>query len=154
MASEIERKYLVRGDEFKAGITPVVIRQGFISTDKDSMIRVRIFGNQGFLSVKSSSADISRTEFEYEIPVLDAQEMLDTFCIEKSIEKFRYILDYEGHTWEVDVFMKENTGLVLAEIELESEDEDFQKPTWLGEEVTGNPRYYNVNLMQNPYSSW
>ena len=154
MGIEIERKFIVRGDDYKAGITPVVIRQGFISTDMDSVIRVRIFGSKGFLAVKGSGTGISRTEYEYEIPLEDAREMLDKFCAGKSIEKLRYVVSHVSHKWEVDVFMKENSGLVIAEIELLSEDETIVLPPWVGEEVTGDPRYYNANLINHPYSSW
>ena len=154
MAQEIERKFLVRDDTFKTGVTPLFIRQGFISTDKDSVVRVRIYGNRGFLTLKGSGTGISRTEFEYEIPVEDAHEMLEELCKGPTIEKFRYVIEYEGHTWEVDEFMRENSGLVIAEIELTHESEGFLKPPWLGDEVTGDPRYYNANLISNPFTAW
>src|SRR5210317_898527 len=150
MAKEIERKFLVRGDDYKKGITPVFIRQGFISTDKDRVVRVRIYGDRGFIALKGSGTGISRTEFEYEIPVEDAHELLKEFCKGPIIEKFRYVVNYQGFTWEVDEFMRENSGLVIAEIELTHENEDFLKPPWVSDEVTGDARYYNVNLLSNP----
>ena len=97
---------------------------------------------------------MTRSEFEYEIPVPEAQEILEKFCSGKSIEKNRYVIKHEGHTWEIDVFMNENSGLVIAEIELESENEDFAQPPWIGEEVTGNPKYYNANLINHPFGEW
>ena len=154
MAKEIERKFLVRGDDYKAGITPVFIRQGFVSTNKDSVVRVRIYGNTGFLALKGSGSGISRTEYEYEIPVEDAQKLLEEFCKGSIIEKFRNVVEYESHTWEVDEFMGENSGLIIAEIELTHENEEFTKPPWVGDEVTGDPRYYNVNLLNKPFAEW
>ena len=154
MAREIERKFLVSSDAFKVGVTPVFIRQGFISADKDNVVRVRIQGTQGFLTLKGSGSGISRIEFDYEIPLKDADEMLKIMCSGIIIEKFRYVIKYKGHTWEVDEFMKENSGLVVAEIELKAEDEAFHKPPWTGKEITGDPVYYNVNLIQLPYSKW
>lgn len=153
MALEIERKFLVTGDEFKSGIEPLFIRQGFISSNKESVVRVRIQGKQGFLALKGPGSGITRSEFEYEIPVEDAHRMLESLC-EKSIEKLRYVIPAGIHEWEVDVFMKENSGLIIAEIELQSEDEDFIRPAWLGKEVTGDPRYYNANLIDMPFSRW
>jgi adenylate cyclase len=153
MALEIERKFLVTSHAFKKGVEPVLIRQGFIGTHKESVVRVRIRGKQGFLTLKGSGSGISRIEFEYEIPVEDAHQMLEALCT-KTIEKFRYEVISGKHTWEVDEFMKENSGLTIAEIELQSEDESFLKPPWLGEEVTGDPRYYNVNLIEHPFRNW
>jgi len=153
MAQEIERKFLVISDDFKTGTEPVFIRQGFISTHKDHVVRVRIQGNKGFLALKGSGSGITRIEFEYEIPVEDAHQILEVFCT-TTIEKFRYKLLSEKHAWEVDEFLKENSGLTMAEIELQSEDEDFLKPSWLGKEVTGDPRYYNANLIDHPFCNW
>ena len=153
MALEIERKFLVLSDDFKGGIEPLFIRQGFISTHKESVVRVRILGKHGYLALKGSGSGITRTEFEYEIPVEDAHQMLENLC-EKSIEKLRYVVPAGDHEWEVDVFMKENSGLIIAEIELQSENEDFQRPSWLGKEVTGDSRYYNANLIDLPFSRW
>ena len=154
MAKEIERKFLVISDAFKEGIDPIYIRQGFISTNKNSIVRVRIKEKTGYLAIKSTDSVLSRIEYEYEIPVEDAYEMLRDLCMKPGIEKLRYVLQYEGHTWEVDVFMKENSGLIIAEVELGSEDEAFSKPLWLGEEVSGNPRYYNASLIAKPFISW
>ncbi|MEE4256789.1 MAG: CYTH domain-containing protein [Bacteroidales bacterium] len=153
MAQEIERKFLVISDDYKTATEPVFIRQGFISTHKDHVVRVRIQGNKGFLALKGSGSGITRIEFEYEIPVEDAHQMLEAFCT-PTIEKFRYKLLSGKHAWEVDEFLKENSGLTMAEIELQSEDEDFLKPSWLGKEVTGDPRYYNANLIDHPFCNW
>ena len=154
MAREIERKFLVIDDAYKSGITPLYIRQGYISKGKDSVVRVRIQGKQGFLALKGSGSGISRIEFEYEIPVEDAYEMLEKLCSGSTIEKFRYVVGFDGHTWEVDVFMKENSGLVIAEIELSAEEEPFSKPSWIGKEVTGDSKYYNSNLIAKPFQDW
>lgn len=154
MAQEIERKFLVLNDDFKKGIKPIFIQQGFINTAKETVIRVRMQGDRGFITIKSHSSGITRSEYEYEIPPDDAREMISTLCLKAIIEKYRYISEFEGHTWEVDQFLGENKGLVVAEIELSSEDEIFTKPPWLGEEVTGAPRYYNVNLIAHPFCEW
>lgn len=154
MAKEIERKFLVKDQGYRSGTRPLYIHQGFISTDKEKVVRVRIYGTRGFIALKGSNAGIIRTEYEYEIPVEDAHEILRDLCLKPTIEKFRYEVEYAGHTWEVDEFMKENSGLVIAEIELGSEDEPFEKPPWLGEEVSGDPRYYNVNLVEKPFRNW
>lgn len=154
MAKEIERKFLVRDKNFLKSLKPGHILQGFISTAKDHVVRVRIHDEQAFLAIKGSGSGISRTEFEYTIPLTDARELLNTFCKENLIEKYRYLIKHHGHQWEVDEFLGENNGLFLAEIELLSEEEQFSKPPWLGEEVTGDKRYYNAFLAGNPFKSW
>jgi len=153
MALEIERKFLVISNDFKSGVEPLFIRQGFISTHKDHVVRVRIQGKKAFLAIKGNGSGITRIEFEYEIPAGDAHQMLETLC-QKTIEKFRYVISSGTHHWEVDEFLKENSGLVIAEIELQSEDEDFVIPSWLGKEVTADPRYYNANLIDHPFRKW
>jgi adenylate cyclase len=151
---EIERKFLVNGYDFKHGIEPVHIRQGFISTHKEHVIRIRTCGQKAFITLKSSGSGITRKEYEYEIPYRDAAKLFETFCLKPLIEKNRYPITYKGAKWDVDEFLGVNQGLVLAEIELDSENESFEKPPWLGEEVTGDPRYYNARLAVKPYTSW
>ena len=155
MAKEIERKFLVAGD-FKQGASESFrLIQGYISTDPDRTVRVRINGSQGFLTIKGrSSADgLSRYEWEKEIPVEEARELME-LCGPGIIDKTRYLVPCGDHTFEVDEFYGSNQGLVLAEIELADEQETFRKPSWLGEEVTGDIRYYNSMLMKQPYGLW
>ncbi|MDT8393707.1 MAG: CYTH domain-containing protein [Bacteroidales bacterium] len=154
MAKEIERKFLVLNDSFKEGLVPVYIRQGFISTDKNRVIRVRIAGTRASLTLKTGVTGITRNEYEYAIPLEDAREILDRMCSGFVIEKYRYLVEHENHKWEVDVFMGENKGLVIAEIELKTEHEKFKKPNWLGDEVTHDERYYNAMLVKHPFADW
>ena len=155
MAKEIERKFLVAGD-FKQGASESFrLIQGYISTDPDRTVRVRINGSQGFLTIKGrSSADgLSRYEWEKEIPVEEARELME-LCGPGIIDKTRYLVPCGDHIFEVDEFYGSNQGLVLAEIELADEQETFRKPSWLGEEVTGDIRYYNSMLMKSPFTEW
>lgn len=154
MAKEIERKFLVKDDRFKALGNGEHIRQGFLSTDKERVVRVRIRGGKAWLTVKGMSAGATRAEFEYSIPLRDATYLLDRLCLRPTIEKYRYLAPHAGFTWEVDEFLGDNEGLVLAEIELPSENTPFELPDWIGEEVTGDPRYYNSNLVSHPFKSW
>lgn len=154
MPIEIERKFLVKNQSFKKLGTAVHIHQGFLSTEKERVVRVRIQGKQAFLTIKGSSKGIARAEYEYKIPVEDAKYMLENLCIKPTIEKYRYRINVEGFIWEVDEFMGENKGLVMAEIELEKTGQQFPKPEWIGEEVTSDTRYYNANLVKNPYRNW
>lgn len=117
-------------------------------------MRVRTIGNKGYLAIKGITSGASRLEYEYEIPISEANEMLDLVCEKPLIEKKRYRLGYQGLVWEVDEFLGENYGLILAEVELSSENQEFQKPDWLGEEVTGDPKYFNSNLVIQPFSKW
>ncbi len=117
-------------------------------------VRVRIEGNQANLNIKSTDLGMHRLEFEYPLPVDEASEMLDKLCLKPIIEKTRYKLEYGSHTWEIDVFAGDNDGLVVAEIELNHLDEEFERPDWLGEEVTDDTRYYNVCLVTYPYKDW
>jgi CYTH domain-containing protein len=154
MAKEIERKFLVASDSYKKEAKQViVIRQGYISVDNEKSVRVRRFGQQAFLAVKSSRNGLERLEYEYAIPVGDADEMLDKLC-GNTIEKNRYHVPYGQHLWEVDEFFGDNEGLVIAEIELQSADEPFEKPVWLEDEVTFERAYYNAMLIKNPYKNW
>lgn len=148
MGVEIERKFLVDADQW-AIVRPnegTSIIQGYLSKSVGLTARVRINGNQGFLTIKGATENISRLEFEYEIPLYEAKEMLDKLCLKK-IEKIRYKIDFKGFTWEVDEFHTPNKGLILAEIELSSEDEVFSRPNWVLEEVSGLPQYYNSNMI-------
>jgi len=154
MAKEIERKFLVKSMNFKEFGVCTEIEQGYICTEKERVVRVRRYGDRAFLTIKSASVGFARDEFEYEIPLDDAQKMLKTICIQPTIKKCRYVLYFEGKKWEIDVFDGENLGLIIAEIELESEDETFTIPAFIGEEVTGDIRYYNSYINNHPYSSW
>ena len=155
MGYEIERKFLVNGDYKSKSFKAYPIKQGYLSLSGTSVVRVRIRGEKGFITVKSSVAEgsLTRNEWEYEIPVLDAEEMLG-LCKEGMIDKTRYLVKVGNHLFEVDEFYGENEGLLIAEVELESEDEKFEIPEWLGEEVTGNVRYYNSFLSIHPYKKW
>ncbi len=154
MAVEIERKFLVLNDQYKENSPGITCRQGYIYSDRNKSIRVRTMDDQGFLTIKYDSKGISRTEFEYSIPLHDAKKMLDQLCEKPLIEKIRYKIPFDGFTWDVDEFLGANSGLVLAEIELEYEAQPFSKPSWIGREVSGDTRYYNSNLVASPYSSW
>lgn len=154
MPQEIERKFLVRSGEFKSLGKGEYIHQGFLSTVKERVVRVRIKEDRAWITVKGISKGASRAEFEYEIPLADAHFLLDNICEQPTISKHRYAIPYGGFTWEVDEFHGENEGLVVAEIELPAEDTVFQKPSWVGEEVTSDPRYYNANLIRNPFKNW
>jgi len=154
MGEEIERKFLVIGDSWRDVAEGTPYRQGFLSTEPERTVRVRVAGSRGSITIKGKTVGARRAEFEYEIPVSDAQNMLDTLCKRPLIEKVRYALPIGRHIWEIDVFEGENAGLVVAEIELGSEDEAFDKPEWAGDEVTDDPRYFNSNLVGRPYSSW
>lgn len=154
MGEEIERKFLVTGDGWRERAEGLSYRQGFLSTEPERTVRVRVAGKRGTLTIKGISIGPRRTELEYEIPLADAEHMLDTLCIRPLIEKTRHTLKLGTHSWEVDVFEGDNAGLVVAEIELQNEDEAFDRPSWLGEEVTHDPRYFNSNLVAHPYRAW
>ena len=157
MAIEIERKFLLQSNTWRqAIINSTPYRQGYIATtaDRTCSVRVRIAGDQGMLTIKSATLGLQRQEYEYAIPLSDAQEMLDTLAASPQSAKIRHLVPYQGHTWEIDEFQGDNAGLIVAEIELNSPTETFARPDWLGPEVSGEARYYNVNLAQNPYSSW
>ena len=154
MGTEIERKFLLTGDDWKTLATGTYYRQGYLSSQKERTVRVRIIADTGFLTIKGKSIGATRMEYEYEIPVEDAKVLLNKLCEKPIIEKNRYKIKFAGFTWEVDEFFGENEGLIVAEIELESEDQQFEKPEWIGEEVGSDPRYFNSNLIKNPFSSW
>lgn len=154
MGTEIERKFLVEGNDWRASARGIRYRQGFLNTAKERTVRVRTDGTKGFITVKGPSAGAVRTEFEYEIPVEDADAMLEELCEQPIIEKIRYRIARGNHTWEVDEFLGDNEGLIVAEIELAYAHEPFEQPSWLGREVTEDPRYYNSNLVRHPYRQW
>ncbi|MGB5768999.1 MAG: CYTH domain-containing protein [Crocosphaera sp.] len=155
MTIEIERKFLLKNDNWRFLATGKVYRQGYILTeDKITTIRVRIIGTDAYLTIKSKTEGISRNEFEYSIPLEDAEIMLNTLCNRPLIEKIRYKVIQEELVWEVDEFQGENEGLILAEVELKDENQTINLPDWVGEEVTYDSRYYNVNLAKHPYQTW
>jgi adenylate cyclase len=154
MASEIERKFLVTGSGWKALAVGVPYRQGYLSTVKERTVRVRTVGDRGTLTIKGLTRGVSRLEFEYDIPALDANRMLDDLCEHPLIEKLRYTVRTGGVAWEVDEFTGDNIGLVVAEVELRTPEQTFDRPPWIGDEVSGDPRYFNANLVRHPYSRW
>jgi adenylate cyclase len=155
MAIEIERKYLVKNDLWKSQVlSEMTLKQGYLANSSNATVRVRVAGDRAFLTIKSATEGLRRSEFEYPIPVADAEDMLEGVAIRPVIDKVRYKVKVGGHVWDLDVFAGDNKGLVLAEVELDSEDEAFELPAWAGAEVSGDPRYYNVNLVRRPYGSW
>ncbi len=155
MPTEIERKFLVKNNGWQADADAgTAIKQGYLSTSKERNVRVRQKGEKAFLTIKGKTEGISRLEFEYEIPLSDALEML-VLCDKPLIEKTRFLVaGPDGNTWELDVFEGDNQGLIVAEIELESEETTFALPDWAGEEVSHDQRYFNANLNKAPYSTW
>lgn len=155
MHKEIERKFLVKDDSWrKAAGTGIRYRQGYISLNADRTVRVRTDGIRGFLTLKGRAQGITRTEFEYEIPLSDAEQLLTLLCVKPLIKKVRYLVAHKNSSWEIDVFEDENKGLVIAEIELTDEQEAFELPEWAGTEVTSDKRYLNSNLVKSPFSEW
>ena len=154
MGLEIERKYLVISDEYKSATKGVLYRQGYLNSNKERVVRVRIGGEQGFITIKGLPTGIERPEFEYSIPLQEADFLLRNICEQPIIEKTRYKITYMNHLWEIDEFHGENKGMIVAEIELQSSDEPFEMPPWVGEEVSHDWRYFNSNLLTNPYTKW
>ncbi|MDD5598412.1 MAG: CYTH domain-containing protein [Victivallaceae bacterium] len=155
MAMEIERKFLVSGDSWRSGCAEKLeLRQGYIAGGDGCIVRVRVSDTDGWITVKGPARNISRSEFEYRIPREDAEIMLLDFAAGRIVEKTRYFIDHKGGGWIIDEFSGRNCGLVLAEIELDSEDAFFAQPDWLGKEVSGDYRYHNSYLSRNPYSEW
>jgi adenylate cyclase len=154
MAQEIERRFLVKGNAWKEGVQGIRYRQGYLSSQAERTVRVREAGDKAYLTIKGLSAGASRSEYEYSIPLQDAREMLDTLCEQPLIDKVRYKIPHKGHIWEVDVFAAENSGLVVAEIELQSENETFELPDWVSDEVTYDARYFNSSLSKYPFRNW
>jgi len=155
MGIEIERKFLVDGDDWKAVAgTGLDCKQGYLSAEQaGNTIRVRIMGEQAYLTIKGATSGITRSEFEYEIPVPDAAKILELYG-GVVVEKVRYLIEHGGMVWELDVFSGANEGLVMAEIELESEEQEFDLPDWAGKEVSVDPRYYNACLARQPFTAW
>jgi adenylate cyclase len=152
---EVERKFLVSGQSWRAGVTSSTrIVQGYLAQTPSTTVRVRVRGERGYLTIKGASVGVTRSEFEYEIPVGDALTMLAELALEPAIDKVRHLVPVGQHTWEVDVFSGANAPLVMAEVELGSADESFVRPPWAGDEVSDDPRYFNVNLAREPYSTW
>jgi len=155
MGIEIERKFLVRNDNWRALAQGMPYRQGYIMANPDCTVRVRIAGNQGYLTIKGATTGISRAEYEYDIPLEDAAQLLDTLCQPPLIEKTRYrIPAAAGLVWEVDEFAGENQGLIIAEIELPNAEQPVELPDWIGPEVSDDPRYSNSNLAKHPCRRW
>ncbi len=155
MATEIERKFLVTNNNWKKHVTQSIpIKQGYFCHNKTVSIRVRISDKHAWLNFKSINIGIQRAEYDYEIPASDAWEMLESLCQKPIIEKTRYLLPDNGHTWEIDVFEAKNTGLVIAELELNHINQQFQLPNWVGQEVTNDQRYYNPWLCSHPFQQW
>ncbi len=153
MSIEIERRFLIKNDNWRGLVQPTLMRQGYLSVEKERTIRVRIADNTAWLTLKSAISHVSRHELEYEIPVADANLILDTMC-PFSLEKQRYVIEHEGFAFEVDEYFGANAPLVVAEIELPDESTPFAKPDWLGEEITFDARFTNAYLSKHPYSSW
>ncbi len=155
MAIEIERKFLVNGDSWRGSAeSSTDMIQGYLANQATATVRVRVAGNQAVLTIKGPGDGLSRPEYEYAIPVEDALAMLRGLVVSPAIEKTRYRVRAGDHVWDLDVFGGANAGLILAEVELGAADEAFTRPEWLGAEVTGDPRYYNVNLARHPYRRW
>jgi CYTH domain-containing protein len=153
MGQEIERKFLVKVDSWRTG-NGTLIRQGYMRNEINGVVRVRTKGERAYLTLKGNTTGITRLEFEYEIPLEDANQILGKLCMKPLIEKIRYEVNVGGFKWEIDQFLGENAGLVVAEIELEDEYQDFPRPEWLGREVSDDFRYQNASLVKNPYSKW
>jgi adenylate cyclase len=155
MGVEIERKFLVDRTKWHLLIKPegAVFRQGYMLREPSKTVRVRVTDSRGFITIKGKTTGISRSEYEYEIPVNEGNELLSAFC-DALINKIRYCISFAGKVWEVDVFSGDNDGLIIAEIELNDESEFFDLPDWIAEEVTGDERYYNSNLSIHPYKNW
>ena len=154
MGVEIERKFLLAGDAWRGLGQAVLLRQGYLSSARERVVRVRIEGEQAMLTIKGANVGATRGEWEYPIPLADAVELLDGLCEQPLIEKVRHRIEHAGMVWEVDEFLGANAGLIVAEIELASEDQLFEKPEWIGAEVSGDARYYNANLIRHPFSQW
>ncbi len=154
MGLEIERKFLIKKNSWKSAVTRFhKIKQGYLNSSPSRTVRVRLYDDKGFLTIKGKSENLTRKEYEYDIPAFEAESLME-LCERPLIEKTRHLCQYEGHVWEVDVFEGVNKGLVLAEIELTKEEETFSLPDWIGEEVSTDPRYFNSSLIKHPFGSW
>lgn len=153
MKLEIERKFLVK-DNWPQPVSGMHCIQGYISADKHQVVRVRIMDDKAWLTIKALKTQLTRIEYEYEIPVDDAKILLENLCIKPLIEKIRFIICAFDNKWEIDEFLGENSGLIVAEVELEEEDQLIKLPDWLGDEVSHEPKYFNSNLATNSYKNW
>lgn len=154
MAKEIERKFLVIGNKWRELANGTHYRQGYLNSIKERTVRIRTINDKAYLTVKGPTVGVTRMEFEYEIPYNDCVEMLDNLAEKPIIEKTRYKIKADNLVWEIDEFFGVNEGLIVAEVELQSEEQKFEKPEWIGEEISGDPRYFNSNLVNNPYTTW
>jgi adenylate cyclase len=155
MPTEIERKFLVTGDAWRAeAVRAERYAQGYLAGNERSSVRVRVADDRAWLNIKGATLGVERLEFEYAVPLDEAREMLSRLCVGHRVEKTRHFVPAGAHTWEIDVFEGDNAGLVVAEIELSQPDEAFARPEWLGAEISEDPRYYNVYLAEHPYSGW
>ena len=154
MAKEIERKFLIDISGIESIGSGSRIKQGYISTTDNTAVRIRVTGADAYLTLKGENQGATRPEFEYEIPIEDANEIIKELCSGPVIDKTRYLVEYGSHTWEIDVFHGDNDGLIVAEVELESETEEVDLPKWVINEVTGEVKYYNSSLLDNPFNKW
>ncbi len=155
MATEIERKFLLVNDNWRKDADEGIhIIQAYMSSNEKSSVRIRIHGDSANVNIKSKTLGIQRSEYEYPIPLDDAREMIESLCDKPYIEKTRFHVMHDEHEWEVDVFAGDNEGLIVAELELDSVEENFNLPDWIGEEVSNEPRYYNICLVTHPYKNW
>lgn len=155
MPIEIERKFLLKNNSWRDEVVRSMrIRQGYLGTIDKASVRVRVQGDDANINIKSATLDMRRMEYEYSIPLNEAEEMLDQLSSGPQIDKTRFIVERGIHVWEIDEFYADNAGLIVAELELKSEDEAYESPDWLGDEVTEDPRYYNVNLSKHPFKDW
>lgn len=154
MAKEIERKFLVKGEAWRELAKGTHYRQGYLNSAKERTVRIRTIDDKAFMTVKGPTVGVTRMEFEYEIPHADCVTMLENLAEKPIIEKKRYKIAQGEFVWEIDEFLGVNEGLIVAEIELPSEDTVFEKPEWIGDEVSGDPRYFNSNLVKTPFTTW
>jgi len=155
MAIEIERKFLLANDDWRALVSKSIhYRQGYLNSDANSSVRIRVSDDTAKINIKSATIGSARQEYEYDIPATDAHELLSTLCHKPLVEKVRHLVIIKQHTWEIDEFAGENKGLIVAEIELSAVDELFDQPSWIGQEVTEDVRYYNNQLAKKPYTTW
>jgi adenylate cyclase len=155
MPTEIERKFLLHDDSWRNSVSHQQrIIQGYMANTDKCSVRIRVSGDKANINIKSMTIDISRSEYEYPVPVNEANDMLHSLCIKPLIEKTRNYVNDNGHTWEIDEFEGDNKGLVIAELELDKADQQFVSPPWLGKEVSGDLRYFNISLVKNPYKDW
>lgn len=154
MGTEIERKFLVNTAAWVPSGPGTHFKQGYLNSQKERVVRVRIEGTQAKLTIKGPTKGVTRSEFEYSLPIADAEILLDHLCEQPLIDKHRHVEAHGGTTWEIDVFHGDNEGLVVAEVELPSEDAPFHIPAWAGPEVSGDPKYFNSNLLKQPFKTW